>query len=32
MNQPLRIVEIVVTAFYVTDLSVGTHAPSQRWF
>ena len=25
-------VEAVVTAFYVTDLSVGTHAPSQRWF
>ncbi len=25
-------VEIVVTAFFVTDLSVGTHASSQRWF
>ena len=25
-------VEIVVTAFYVTDLSVGAHASSPRWF
>jgi len=25
-------VELVVTAFYLTDLSVGTHATSQRWF